>query len=142
MRSRPTRTWRSAVEANARARVRACAAFTLAEVLAALAFMAIVIPVAMQGVQVATRAGVVSLRKAAAMHIAQRVLGEWIATGDSMGSQQTGTLIEEDQEYRWAIRTEPWSEDSMTLVVVEVLVRVQDQDYPVRLFTLQDSTSL
>ena len=36
------------------------AAFTLVEVLAALTFMAIVVPVAIQGVRVANRAGVAS----------------------------------------------------------------------------------
>ena len=53
-------------------------AFTLAEVLAALAFMAIVIPVAIQGLRIANLAGQVGQRKAAAGRIAERVLNEWI----------------------------------------------------------------
>src|SRR2546427_2640107 len=56
---RPKRSWRSALQ-NASARIdrrKHAGAFTLAEVLAALAFMAIVIPVAVNGLRVANRAG-------------------------------------------------------------------------------------
>ena len=45
-------------------------AFTLIEVLAALLLMAIVIPVAMQGMSIASRAGLLGQRKAAAMRVA------------------------------------------------------------------------
>src|SRR5882762_4963509 len=53
---------------------RRCAGFTLAEVLAALLFMAIVIPVAVQGLHIASRAGSVSERKAVGARIAERKL--------------------------------------------------------------------
>ena len=49
------------------------AAFTLAEVLAALLFMAIVIPVALEGLRIASLAGQVGERKAAAARVAERV---------------------------------------------------------------------
>src|SRR5436190_13357159 len=63
-------------------RLAACAtgAFTLAEVLAALAFMAIVIPVAVNGLRVANLAGQVGQRKAVAARIAERVLNEYTTT--------------------------------------------------------------
>ena len=61
---------------------RACRAFTLAEVLAALMFMAIVIPVAVEGLRLASRAGEVGERKVTAARIADRVMNELIATGD------------------------------------------------------------
>ena len=54
-------------------------AFTLAEVLAALVFMAIVIPVAMQGLHIAGRAGAVAERKREAVRVAERVLNENLA---------------------------------------------------------------
>ena len=56
--------------ANGIRNARKIAAFTFAEVLAALLFMAIVIPVAMQGVQVANRAGVAAQRKTVAIQLA------------------------------------------------------------------------
>ena len=45
------------------------AAFTLAEVLAALLFMAIVIPAAVEGLHIASLAGTVAARKGEAAHI-------------------------------------------------------------------------
>ena len=53
---------------------RGRAGFTLAEVLAALLFMAIVIPVAVQGLQIASRAGSVSERKALGARLAESKL--------------------------------------------------------------------
>ncbi len=64
---------------------RRTAAFTLAEVLAALTFMAIVIPVAIEGLRIANRAGVVAQRKTVAARVADSVLNEALvapATGD------------------------------------------------------------
>ena len=51
-----------------------CQAFTLAEILAALVFMAILIPVAMEGLSVASRVGVTAARKTEAALVAERVL--------------------------------------------------------------------
>src|SRR6266567_846947 len=56
------------------------AAFTLAEVLAALLFMAIVIPVALEGMHVASRAGSVAVRKREAARVAERILNESLVT--------------------------------------------------------------
>ena len=53
---------------------RRCAGFTLAEVLAALLFMAIVIPTAIEAMHLASRAGSVAARKSEAAVVAQRVL--------------------------------------------------------------------
>ena len=61
---------------KARASQATASGFTLAEVLAALVFMAIVIPVALSGLSVASRAGEVSVRKAEAALVAERVLNE------------------------------------------------------------------
>ena len=77
-----------------RAVSRARAAFTLAEVLAALAFMAIVIPVAMEGLRVANQAGQVGERKAVAARIADRVLNERVLGGSSVSAAQKGPIPE------------------------------------------------
>src|ERR1051325_2433688 len=71
-------------------RARNARGFTLAEVLAALAFMAIVIPVAVQGLRVASLAGQVGQRKAVAGRIAERVLNELSVTGQLQGSGTSG----------------------------------------------------
>jgi len=117
------------------------AGFTLAEVLAALAFMAIVIPVAVEGLRISNKAGQVAQRKAAAMRVADRVLNEIIVTGQWRSASQNGTGREGLQEYRWNIRSEPWREDAMRLVTIEVLFPVQGVDYDVRLSTVVDNAS-
>jgi hypothetical protein len=116
------------------------AAFTLAEVLAALLFMAIVIPVAIEGLRIANLAGVVAVRKDAAARVAERVLNESIVTTNWNRSAQSGVIADDDRDYRWMLRAEPWGQGSLQLVSVEVLYRAQDRDYSVRLSTLLDST--
>ena len=69
-------------------------AFTLVEVLAAMLVMAIVIPVAMQGMSIASRAGILGTRKAAAMRVAERVLNEQFITGQLTQSTASGSVSE------------------------------------------------
>ena len=112
-------------------------AFTLAEVLAALVFMAIVIPVAMQGLNIASRAGEVAERKREAVRVAERLLNENVVTTNQMRSAQSGVVHELDREYRWTLRTERWATDStMQLMSVDVTYPVQGKDYEVELSTL------
>ena len=122
-------------------RARNARGFTLAEVLAALAFMAIVIPVAVQGLRVASLAGQVGQRKAVAGRIAERVLNELSVTGQLQGSGTSGVAQESALEYRWTVRAEPWPEDAMRLVTVQVTFPVQGQDYDVRVSTLMDNAT-
>ena len=114
-------------------------AFTLAEVLAALVFMAIVIPVAVQGLQIASRAGAVAERKREAARVAERVLNENIVATNFVQAGQSGTVREADREYRWTLRTEAWTEAAMQLLTVEVTYPVQGKDYTVPMSTLVSS---
>ena len=117
------------------------AGFTLAEVLAALLFMAIVIPVAMQGLLVASRAGSVSERKAVGARLAENKLNELIVTGQWQSAAQKGTIEEGLQSYPWRVQANPWREDgAMRLITVHVTVPVQGQDYDVQVSTLVDAT--
>src|SRR5688500_9837086 len=84
---------------------RARAAFTLVEVLAALVFMAIVIPVAVDGLRIANLTGQVGQRKAVAARIAERVLNEVVVTGQFRSSTQSGTIREGVQPYQWVMRS-------------------------------------
>ncbi len=116
------------------------AGFTLAEVLAALLFMAIVIPVAVQGLRVASLAGAVAEQKSAAARVAERVLAETIATTNWNQSAQSGSVQEGNREFRWVLRNEAWQQDPLRLLSVEVTYAVQDQDYTMRLSTVVDET--
>ena len=114
--------------------------FTLAEVLAALVFMAIVIPVALQGLRIASRAGSVAERKAVAARLAERKLNELIVTGQWQSSAVKGTVQEGWQTYDWNLETESWAEDgAMRVLTVKVTVPVQGENYDVRISTLVDA---
>ena len=76
---------------------RCSAGFTLVEVLAALAFMAIVIPVAVEGLRIANLAGQVGQRKAAAARIAERVMNELFVTGQLRSTISRGVVQEGTQ---------------------------------------------
>ena len=95
------------------------AAFTLAEVLAALLFMAIVIPVVVQGLRVASMAGEVAERKSQAARVADLVLNEAIATTNWSLASQSGTTIEGTREFRWTVAAEPWSQNMTNQVPFE-----------------------
>lgn len=118
-------------------------AFTLAEVLAALLFMAIVIPVAVEALHVASLAGEVAARKSGAARIADRILNESIVTTNWSGSVQNGSVTEGAVEYRWTLTPQNWSQglmqDTMQLLTAEVKFSAQGKDYSVKLSTLADA---
>jgi len=121
------------------------AAFTLAEVLAALVFMAILIPVALEALNIASRAGEVAARRGEAALVAERVLNENIVTTNWSSAVQSGTCRQGVREFRWTLRNEPWTADpnqnAMRLLTVEVTFSARGQDYPLRMSTLVDGTA-
>ncbi len=114
------------------------AGFTLAEMLAALAFMSIVIPVAVNAIRVASQAGQVAERRMVAMRIADRVLNEIVVTEQANQGVLSGSIQEGDRAFDWTMESEQWTEDYMTLLSVRVVFQVQGQDYDVLLSTLVD----
>lgn len=115
------------------------AGFTLAEVLAALLFMAIVIPVAMHGLQIASKAGEVAQRKAIAARIGERVLNEISATRQMTTANQRGSVTDAGSEYRYFTKIENWDINPLRKLSVEVDFSVQGQSYFVRLATIVDN---
>src|SRR5215813_11885629 len=79
---------------------RHVAAFTLAEVLAALLFMAIVVPVAVEGLHIASLGGAVAAAKGEAARIAQQVLNDNLVNTNWNQALQ-GTTIEGQRTFRW-----------------------------------------
>ena len=116
-----------------------CAAFTLAEVLAAMLFLAIVIPVAVEALHVSSLAGEVAARKGAAGRIADRILNESLVTTTWSGGQQNGTVTEGTLDFRWTLTSQNWPQDSMQMLTAEVKFLAQGKDYSVKLSTLAGS---
>ena len=125
-------------------RTNRIAGFTLAEVLAALLFMAIVVPVAMEGLHIASRAGAVAQRKGEAARIAQRVLIENLVNTNWNQSVQSGSTIEGQREFRWTLHSDPWTQDPsqnvMRQLTVDVKFTAQNRDYAVTMSTLVDGS--
>src|SRR5258708_30262408 len=80
------------------------AGFTLVEMLAAMLFMAIVIPVALQGLRIASRAGAVAGRKGVAVQLAERKLNELIVTGQWHNFGQGCTCGPPWAGYQWTVK--------------------------------------
>ena len=105
--------------------------------------MAILIPVTMQAVSVASRAGTLGQRKATAMRIAERVLDEQILSGQLATATPYGSITEGSLTYSWTMRSDPWPEDiavTLNVVTVRVEFSVQGSPYDVAVSTLHDPT--
>jgi type II secretory pathway pseudopilin PulG len=82
-----------------RTRLRRLRAFTLIEVLAAVAFVAVVVPVAMHGIGLALRASASARRTAEASILAQGKLDELVAQVNAGGAAAVGGGSEENGIY-------------------------------------------
>ncbi|MGD0351129.1 MAG: hypothetical protein ABSB84_12570 [Verrucomicrobiota bacterium] len=117
-------------------------AFTLAEVLAAMLFLAIVIPAAVEAMHVASLAGEVAARKGVAARVADRVLNEGIVMTNWNLGTQNGTVTEGAKEFRWTLSSQNWPVDTMQLLTAEVKFSAQGHDYSVTLNTLASLQTL
>jgi len=122
------------------------AAFTLAEVLASLVFLAILIPVAIQGLSIASRAGDVAARKSEAALVAESILNQTVASTNWNQSVQSGSVRQGLREFNWKLTNDPWNQDpaatTMRQLTAEVFFTVQGAAYSVRLSTLIDGSPL
>ena len=116
--------------------------FTFAETLAAMLFMAIVVPVMVQGMTVASRAGIVAERQREAVELADRLLTELVLTGDWRDSESEGDFGEDWPGYRWVLSDGEWEEDTMLVVSVEVFFQVRGREHSLELTTLVDEAEL
>jgi hypothetical protein len=124
------------------------AAFTLAEVLAAMLFLAIVIPVAVEALHISSLAGEVAARKGGAARIADRVLNESLVTTNWTGREQNGRISEGAIDYRWTLSVQDWPQQgqgqvsrlnsliTMDMLTAQVFFQAQGRDYSVTLSTL------
>jgi type II secretory pathway pseudopilin PulG len=121
-------------------RLRHEAGFTLAEVLAALFFMALVIPVAVETLHIASQAGSTAQRKNEAARVAQAMLNENVLSGNWSQNTQ-GTVRRNGHDYQWRLHNETWPLDTMQLVTAEVVFSAGDRTSLVRLSTLVNPTN-
>jgi hypothetical protein len=114
----------------------------LAEVLAAMMFMAIVIPVAVEALHIASVSGEIAVRKTEAARIAGNILNESVAT-TNWNQSASGIITENHHEFHWSLRNEFWAADAgMQLLTAEVTFSAQGREYAVRLCTLENPLTL
>jgi hypothetical protein len=129
--------------------IRNRAAFTLAEVLAAMLFLAIVIPVAVEALHVSSFMGEVAARKSVAARIADRVLNESLVMTNWTSGAQGGTISEGPLDFKWTLTTQNWPPGPaqsvtlqsgpmvpMQIITAEVKFPAQGRDYSVTMSTL------
>ncbi len=116
--------------------------FTLAEVLAAMLVLAIVMPVAVEVLRIGSLAGEVAARKSQAMRVADRVLSQCLVSTNWM-SPQSGVVTEGPLDFRWRVSSQGWTElpstvtpVSIQLITAQVNYPAQGRDYSVQLSTL------
>jgi prepilin-type N-terminal cleavage/methylation domain-containing protein len=113
------------------------AGFTLAEVMAAMLFLAVVIPVAVEVLHLSSLSGEVAVRKGMAVRIADRVLNESLVTTNWNSGTQSGTETAGGLEFQWTLTRQSWPQDAaMQQVTAEVKYTAQAKEYSVKLDTL------
>jgi type II secretion system protein I len=116
--------------------------FTLVEVMVAMIFLTILVPVGLKAVQISSRAGQVAERKVRAAMIADRLLTEMTVINGMQQAGQKGNVTEGGRNYSWSMDSVPWFENSLRLVTLQVSYSVQGQNYDVKLHTLYDSSGV
>lgn len=114
--------------------------FTFAEVLAAMVFVAIVIPTALHGIALANRVETIADRKLTAASLAENKLNELLITEEWKTGNNKGDFGQDLPGYQWKLVSETWQRDTMTLITLVVFFTVQNQEYDVHLSTLVDDS--
>jgi hypothetical protein len=120
------------------------AGFTLAEVLAALIFLAILVPTVIEGLTLANRVSVMTERGSVAGELAENKLNEILVDGTSSGATPAtaGDFGADWPGYRWESSEDAWDQDNtMTQLNVVVYFPVQGQEHSFTLSTLISGTN-
>ncbi len=119
---------------------RTAGGFTFVEILAALMFLAILVPAVVGGLSLSNRLSVFSERSAVANELAENKMNEMLLDDAWASSGATrGDFGAEWPGYRWEMNQTGWKGDTsnpMTELSMEVFFPVQGKEHNVRLATL------
>src|SRR5579862_2433153 len=119
---------------------RETSGFTLVEVLATVVLMAIVLPVAMRGIGLATKVAGVAEHRAVAAQLAQSKLHELLATSGWQSGTLNGDFSPDQPAYKWRAEMQAWDGSSIEEFDVHVLWTVNGREEQVTLSTLVDTS--
>lgn len=115
---------------------RSCRGFTFVEMLAALAFLGILIPVVVSALLVSNRAAIVTERSTIALQLGENRLNEMMLADDWTSESGRGDFGEQWPGYRWELTKADWETGAMTELALDVYYPVQGAEHSVRLSTL------
>jgi len=114
--------------------------FTFIEILAALMFLAILVPAIVGGLTLSNRISVLAERKVIAAELAENKLNEQLVGNSWLaGSSTSGDFGQDHPGFRWELTQESWQGDTMnqmTQLSMEVFFPVQGREHSVKLTTL------
>ena len=120
--------------------------FTLVEVLAALLFLAILVPAIVSALSISSRVSTLSDRRAVAAELAENQLNEELLGGNWESATVTkGDFGTDYPGYAWDMTETGWTGDptnNMTELTMEVTFPVQGRTQSIRLSTLVNATVL
>ena len=123
-------------------RTRWMQAFTLVEVLAALAFLGILMPVVLSALLVANRAGLVAERSGSAVELAENRLNELMLANAWNSAASRGDFGADWSGYRWELGKKDWpTGEGLTELTLTVFFPIQGQEQQVQLTTLAAETT-
>ncbi len=114
--------------------------FTFVEVLAAMVFLGILIPVVISALLVSNRAAVVAERSTIAMQLGENRLSELMLQDAWTTAESRGDFGQEWPGYRWELKRQDWQSGAMTELTLDVFFAVQGQEHNVRLSTLTNES--
>lgn len=139
----PAPTSSTAREAQASRRIgasswgnRTARAFTFVEILAALFFLAILIPAIMGAITISTKAGETAEREAIAAELAQNKLSELSLDDAWMSADMSGNFGDDWPGLHWEAEHATWDYDAMELLTVRAYYTVRGREEKVQLSTL------
>jgi len=117
--------------------------FTFIEVLAAMLFLAILVPAILQALTIANRASEVSERSAIAAELASNKLSELTLNQAWTTAETKGDFGQDWPGYRYEVNQATWDVDDMTNLSVDVFYSIQGKERSLQLSTLvsQSGTS-
>ena len=110
--------------------------FTFVEILAALAFLGILIPVVISALMVSNRSAVMAERSTVAAQLGENKLGEMLLADAWTNESSRGDFGADYPGYRWEMQQSDWDSGAMTELILNVFYNVQGREQSVRLSTL------
>jgi prepilin-type N-terminal cleavage/methylation domain-containing protein len=122
-------------------RARAPRGFTLIEALVSMVLLAVILPVAMQGISLALRLGEDAKHRDEAATLAAGKLDELTATGAWNSGPTSGDFGTAWPSYRWTATKQTWVDSNSTQLTVDVFWTARQVERSVSIATLVNSAT-